>query len=329
MKKFFAVLLTLILGIMTLTVLVGCGDKVTVNVRVPGQTPSLAILKLLNDNEQINSSKYNVNYELVDGTAISGVMSTGNPDIVIAPTNIIASLFNADEPVKYQIVAATSFGAFHLLITDPAVTSFEDLAGKSIVCQGAPNGAGTLVLKSLLNARSITATVTNNTNTENLTTDMRTGAVKIALYPEPAFTATKDALIAAGKTPSQIDLQEIWEDETGDAGYPMACLAIKKDFLAEHKSFCDSFVTKVKASTEWVTNPANKATVSAALPTINTTWPTGITSDIYEKSISRSHIGFELTDKTKIVSYLGIIAPALAVNTATFNDMFYTGITIG
>lgn len=334
MKKFFAILLSLILGVSMLVALTGCGNeeytqdgKKIINVHIPTQTPSLAMLKMLLDNEQVDSENYDVTYNLENGSdAIRAAMlnPSKKADIVIAPTHIIAGLYNqAQNPVKYKIAAATSFGAFHIISTDPAVTTFADLQGQTIYCQGAAGGSNEYILRYLLQELDITAQVEFSTTVPAL---LKQGTIKIGLIPEPALTTAKKALNAApAKEFTTIDLQEdVWKPVTGQDNYPLACLAFREDFLANNKEFCDAFVAKVEASVNWITEEASAEEIAAAITKVKTDseerLDTGVDPAFFNaldpNSVDRLNIGYKPSDKGSVAYYLTVMG--------IFDNMFYT-----
>jgi NitT/TauT family transport system substrate-binding protein len=337
MKKIIAKIMALVLCLVSATLLfAGCkSDKTTVNVLVPYQIPELSILKLLGDNEQIDSNKYDVKYKIANGSdAIKNAMAGLNsPDIVIAPTNIIANIYNQNiaDGLKYKIAGSTTQGIFYIASTDASLNTFEKMKGKTIYVQGASIGANAIMLRYLLQKNNIAFSETTSPSGDSIgiqysvtvPAQIKQGVATIGMLPEPALTAAKTANADKGFV-EVIDIQKEWskafntEWTEADAtlGYPQASLAIKTSFLNAHKDFADKFITKVKDSINWINDANNLAAVKDMLTAVNTRGDgeldSGVTPAVFEGSRARFNVKFipAADCSVEIISYLTTVSPS-------------------
>jgi ABC-type nitrate/sulfonate/bicarbonate transport system substrate-binding protein len=336
MKKIIAKIMALVLCLVSATLLfAGCkSDKITVNVLVPYQIPELSILKLLGDNEQIDSAKYDVKYKIANGSdAIKNAMiGLNSPDIVIAPTNIIANIYNQNiaDGLKYKIAGSTTQGIFYIAATDSALNTFEKMKGRTIYVQGASTGANAIMLRYLLQNKGIAFSETAAPSGESIgiqysTTvpaQIKQGVATIGMLPEPALSAAKTANADKGLV-EVIDIQKEWSkafnpewtETDATLGYPQASLAIKAGFLSAHKDFADKFIAKVDDSIKWINDANNLAAVKDTLAAVNIRGDgeldSGVTPAVFEASRARFNVKFiPATDcSVDIISYLTTVSP--------------------
>ena len=231
----------------------------------------MGMAKLIGDN---GGRDGNEKYSFVPVTAdkVSEALTGGKVDIACMPTNAAASLYNNNQSI--EILAINCLNSIYV-ITDKNTTinSFEELEGKTIyTCKG---GTPAPILKALLTAYGINATLTNEFNgqiiakPENLTPVLtsKEGAPAIVVAPEPIITAASLALKSDASNDNEysvdIDLGAVWKDKF-DTDITMGCIVATKDVIKNHKSLVDNFLNEYKASIEYIGNNENIDT-SAAL----------------------------------------------------------------
>ena len=231
----------------------------------------MGMAKLIGDN---GGRDGNEKYSFVPVTAdkVSEALTGGKVDIACMPTNAAASLYNNNQSI--EILAINCLNSIYV-ITDKNTTinSFEELEGKTIyTCKG---GTPAPILKALLTAYGINATLTNEFNgqiiakPENLTPVLtsKEGAPAIVVAPEPIITAASLALKSDASNDNEysvdIDLGVVWKDKF-DTDITMGCIVATKDVIKNHKSLVDNFLNEYKASIEYIGNNENIDT-SAAL----------------------------------------------------------------
>ena len=224
----------------------------------------MGMAKLISDN---GGKDGNEKYSFVSLTAdkVSAALVGGKVDIACMPTNAAAALYNADPSV--ELLAVNCLNSIYV-VTDKntTVNSFEELEGKTIyTCKG---GTPAPILRTLLSAYGINATVTNEFNgqiiakPENLTTVLtaKEGAPAIVVAPEPIITAASLALKKDEGNDNEysidIDLGAAWKDKF-DTDITMGCIVATKDVIKNHKSLVDSFLDEYKASIEYIGNNEN------------------------------------------------------------------------
>ena len=138
MKKVLSIIFLLLLSFG----LFSCSQEedVKVSMITPGGTPLLAVGGLL-DNEAVE-------IESVSGTEnLKAALSSGSHDIVIAPVNVGANLFNGGKS-QYKIAAViTMNNAYIVTRAENALSSVADLEGKSIMAFGKDGIPGSLLRK--------------------------------------------------------------------------------------------------------------------------------------------------------------------------------------
>ena len=224
----------------------------------------MGMAKLIGDN---GGRDGNEKYSFVPVTAdkVSEALTGGQVDIACMPTNVAASLYNNNQSI--EILAINCLNSIYV-ITDKNTTinSFEELEGKTIyTCKG---GTPAPILKALLTAYGINATVTNEFNgqiiakPENLTPVLtsKEGAPAIVVAPEPIITAASLALKSAASNDNEysvdIDLGAVWKDKF-DTDITMGCIVATKDVIKNHKSLVDNFLNEYKASIEYINDKNN------------------------------------------------------------------------
>ena len=262
MKKIISLALALLVVLSLFATLVSCKkDDYTLKVAYLNGPTGMGMAKMISENDE----KYNfipTTAELV-GAGIAGKEF----DIACMPTNAAATLYNNGADI--QVLAINCLNSIYV-ITDKETTlaDFSDLEGKTIyTCKG---GTPAPILKALLEAYGINATVTNEFNgkviakPENLVpviTD-KNDAPAVIVAPEPIITS---ALMAIKKDEAHtneysidIDLGKAWKDKF-DTDITMGCIVARKEVIENHKGLVDEFLKEYKASIEFIGNNDNLA----------------------------------------------------------------------
>lgn len=94
----------------------------------PDGAPALAISKLIYNNDDLGTGK-SIDYSVIQSTQVVQNLSSGVPDIVVAPVNIASKLYKANGN-DYVMVAVLTHGNFYILSTTQI--SISDLNGKQV-----------------------------------------------------------------------------------------------------------------------------------------------------------------------------------------------------
>ena len=137
-----------------------------------------------------------MNYDIslhADATAIVGAIQNGECKIAALPTNVAAKLFNAQG--KLQLLALNTLGVFYILqgANYPVVDSLDDLKGKILYVPGAganPEYVTVALLQAagLVIGTDVTVDTTTYSTPDALATAFASGAIELAVLPEPKVT---------------------------------------------------------------------------------------------------------------------------------------------
>lgn len=265
MKKLISILVLLVIMVTALT---ACNtppaDDYQLKIGYLNGPTGMGMAKLISDNGgKDGNEKYS--FEAVTADKVSEALEGGKVDIACMPTNAAATLYNKSQSI--EILAINCLNSIYV-VTDKNTTinSFSELEGKTIyTCKG---GTPAPILKALLSAYGINATVTNEFNgqiiakPENLTPVLtaKNSAPAIVVAPEPIITAASLALKNDSGNDNEysvdIDLGAVWKEKF-ETDITMGCIVATKDVIKNHKSLVDSFLEEYKASIEYIGNGEN------------------------------------------------------------------------
>ena len=252
MKKFTAVLLTLCM-LMSLCACAAAEDAVNVYA-LKGPT-GIGLVKVMNDND----GTYNFTLAGAPDEVVAAVAS-GNADIAAVPTNLAATL-NKKTEGKVQLVALNTLGVLHIVTSDPAIQTLNDLEGKTLWATG-QGSTPEYVVNYILEANGLTDKVKVEYLAEHaeLATQAASGMVDVALLPEPHVTSVlnqnKDFRIA-------LDVTELFNQAAAGKGesavLSMGCVIVNKEWAAVNAEKLAAFMDAYAASVEFVNTNVDEA----------------------------------------------------------------------
>ena len=268
MKKLIALLLLLTVCLSSIAMF-GCNtpDDYQLKIAYLNGPTGMGMAKLIADNGgKAGNEKYH--FEAFTADLVGPGVSSGTFDIACMPTNAAATLYNNGADI--QILAINCLNSIYVISDkNTTVSSFSDLEGKTIyTCKG---GTPAPILKALLDAYGINATVTNEFNgqviakPENLTAVLtaKEGAPAIVVAPEPIITSASLALKKDDSNDNEysvdVDLGAVWKEKFG-TDISMGCIVANADVIKNHKQAVDAFLVEYKASIEYVGASANLET---------------------------------------------------------------------
>ena len=224
--------------------------NLNINVMVLNGTTGFGMAQLI-DKSANDLSLLNYNFTVEkDASNIVAALVNGTADIAALPTNAAANLFNKNKSV--QMLAVNTLGVLYL-ITGEGVTvnSIADLEGKTVYC---PAQNPTFIFSyictenGLINGKNITI---DNTYTApaDLNAALSSGAVDIAVLPEPMVT------IAKNKNSSlkvALDLTAEWNKVAPEGSLMQGCVVVRKEFAAAHPNEVATFLSEYEASVNFV-----------------------------------------------------------------------------
>lgn len=290
----------IIIGVMATSLLLGCTSKKdedkgiaekTIKVVMPDGLPSIAMAKLVKENNQLKKG-YKVEYsiEKTPENLSTSVMKEA-ADIAIVPSNMASIAYNKTK--NYQIAGTIGVGSLYLISTDDS-RDYEDLKGKSIANIGrglTPD----IVAKNIFKEKGLEADrdITFNyfNGASELVPTIIAGKEKIAVVPEPALSAlmTKKPEVKILKS-----LNDEWKIiNNSKMGYPQSTIIVKKSFAEKNKDFVKGFLSEVDKTTKWANE--NKEELA------NYSEKIGVSTEklMIPKAMERANIGFIHINQSK------------------------------
>ncbi len=195
------------------------------------------------------TNNYNITLD-TDATTVGPKLIKGEYDIAAVPTNLAASLYQKSEG-KVRVIAVNTLGVLYIVTKDGAVSSVEDLKGKTILA----SGQGTIAeyaLNYVLESNNFTigtdVTIEFSTEHAESVTKAIAGGYDAVLLPEPFVSQiiTKDASFSVA-----INITEEWE-KTGECTLAMGCIAVNAKFYEENKEAVKAFLADYNESVNYV-----------------------------------------------------------------------------
>ncbi|MDR1099608.1 MAG: ABC transporter substrate-binding protein [Treponema sp.] len=192
---------------------------------------------------------------LAQADLIAAKFIAGEAKAGILPANVAAKIASSGKGI--QIAAVTGTGMLSLLSADPAVTSIDDLRGKTVEVAG-QGVTPDYVFRKILLRRGITPgediTLSYSLAYPEIAQSLIAGRISLALLPEPFATMAR-----AGKPELALvgNIQDEWVKAGGEGNYPMTVLAVDAALAAAQPGLVAAILDALRDSTEWVIhNPA-------------------------------------------------------------------------
>ena len=330
MKKFLTVILSLILCFGT-TFAFGCSPATTptYSFMVPDGAPALAVAKMISDGDGLGLDRA-VSYSVIKAEQVSPNLSSGKPDIMVAPVNLASKLYKSH---NYVMVAVLTHGNFYIVSTTEI--SVNDLVGKQIAV---PNMGAVpdWTLKMVLSSRDLSfvnvletgandpskVNIKYYTEGKDVVSAIMGGSQTIGLVPEPAASnLEKKYCSVKGQSLYRLDLQELYDSQ--EKAYSQAVLMVKKSLLDANPELVNTLEDKITQSASWVKN-----NIGTAVNAINEKG--GATLDanaLTESAIDGCKIYWQSAENAKISvkNYINKIVDIDSNKaTAVSDDFFYS-----
>jgi hypothetical protein len=286
MKKNFKFIYIFVV-LFSMLFITGCIDDSSkkVSVIVPTGTPSLGIANVLNDKT------------LVDANIVSGsdpliaAFTNTSYDVVVAPVNLGAKLYNANENFSYILYKTIVWGNYYL-VSNEEIATLESLEGKTVLVFG-KNSTPDVVLRTLISAKNINVNLEYVDDVATANSYLLSGKADIIVSAEPSLTK-----MSANKNFYTLDLQKQWQQLTGSYSLPQAGIFIKKD--SKDEKYLKTVLDKMIESVQMAQTKPNVLIASAVSVDENLA---KIGEETLQKAIGNCNLRVEETDKEAIEFY--------------------------
>lgn len=272
MKNKFFVMLVSIIAVISLCAFAFCacndnGQNNQLRFVMPDGTPALAAATFLGQNVKLNigDTTYSINGEIVAATAVQTEIGGEKADILIAPTNLGASLIKQGAP--YKLVAVAVEGSLYIIGSPDSVggrseITFEDLKGKKIASIGQNNTPDKVFRYLVENTEGVDYSdfdieFVADGAAAKVAMTRDNDPCDFALVGEPAATALGTP--NGGGYSARMDLQQLWLDNGNAYNFPQASLFVKTKY-ANDENFVNGLLEKLENNIDWIkTNAADVA----------------------------------------------------------------------
>lgn len=244
--------------LMLMTAFVSCkkeekAEDAPITIYTLNGTTGFGMAKLINDNK--DGAKYEISVK-TDAADVTAALINGDVDIAALPTNAAANVYNKTEG-GVKILAVNTLGCLYLLTKDGVtVSSFADLRGKTVYVPAQnPTFIFTDLCKKngLTPGTDITIDSTSYAQPANLRDAVASGAVEIAVLPEPMVTVAMSKAKQANVTlKNALDLTAEWDKVNTPGSLVQGCVVVRTEYLENNPEKVAEFLKDYKASIEFL-----------------------------------------------------------------------------
>ena len=282
-------------------------SKTTITVIVPKSSASLPVFKMIES--KALGEDIDIDVQIFDSTEVMITMfSSMKYSFIIMPVHTAATVYNNGLDAKLMSVFA--WGGMHLVTTDTACESWENLKGKELYVLS-KGSVPDILTQYFLNQHGFVVgeniEVCYSTYPE-ISQLMNLGRIKYAVDGEPFSTSNKEN-IENYRIIS--DYSAEWKSSAGNEySLPAYGLVVNSTFLSENEEFTKSFMEEFEKAVRWmVDNPedagklaekylnADDALIEMAMPNFNFNY---VSSEAAKKDIEK-YYDILFTYKSKII----------------------------
>lgn len=225
------------------------------NVYTLNGTTGFGMAKMIADNKTKNDSLYQFTVK-TDAAEVTAALINGDVDIAALPTNAAANVFTKTNG-GVKILAVNTLGCLYLLVKDGVeVSSMADLRGKTVY---APAQNPTFIFtdlckkNNLIPGTDITIDSTSFAQPANLRDAVASGAVEIAVLPEPMVTMAISAANKNGVTlKNALDLTAEWDKVHPAGSLVQGCVVVRTAFLEQYPDAVEMFLAEYETSVNYL-----------------------------------------------------------------------------
>lgn len=273
-------IVSLFLLLFSFFLLTGCKDSPKLKVTVPNGIPLISIAGTLNEDIEYN----NVTGPQLLVTAIT----TKEADVVIAPINLGAKLYNAGNS-SYKLDSVISFLNTFIVSIDEPLTSLKDLEGKTLAAFGEASIPG-ITLRYALANQNVTPEITYYNAVNDGVAFFLNGDYQYLLTSEPVLSNLKKKVTGL----KYLSIADALTDKTDLDLIPQAAIFVNQE--SENKKKIEKFITAVENN---ITNLNKDPKGYANFIYLKNEFLENMKEDLIASSIPLSNIQFEKANDIK------------------------------
>ena len=254
-----------------------------INIIAPQGTPSLGLA-----NFYIEKNNYTTFDIKAGADALVAAFTSTNYDIIVAPTNLGAKLYNSNK--KFVLYNTIVWGNLYLATTNSDINSFKDLNNKSVTLFG-KNSTPDIVMKSLIKYYDINVHLKYVDDVSNANAMLKTNIVDTIVSAEPSISKIGSTI----NNLKIIDLQDEFSKISNKGSYPQASIFVRNEKKNELKD------TLIKMKQSIIDTKNIEQTADNAL-LMHESFST-LGKETLIKAIPNCHFGIEDNQKDAIENY--------------------------
>ncbi len=232
-------------------------DPVTVRVAALKGPTAMGMVKLMSDSDAAAESGEETTGNTYDFTLaasadeVSPKLMQGELDIACVPANLASVLYNRTDG-GIVTLAVNTLGVLYIVENGNSVQSMADLAGRTIAASG-KGSTPEYALRYLLSENGIDpdtgVTIDWKSEHSECVAALASGAATIAMLPQPFVTVAQTQLPDLRVA---LDLTEEWDALDNGSALLTGVVVARADFVEEHPTAVEEFLTSYAESVEWV-----------------------------------------------------------------------------
>lgn len=178
-------------------------------------------------------------------------LANGELDFACLPSNLAANIYN--KGVKIKLAAVIGNGMLSVVSSDGSVQGVDDLLGKTVHVPGAgstPDQMAQLLLREAGLEAGVDVildySVASPAQLAQLTI---AGKVSLVMLPQPFVSMI---LNGSKRAKEVVDVQELYEELSGVANYPMSVMVVSEQFAEKHPEALEDILKAYEDSVAWV-----------------------------------------------------------------------------
>lgn len=232
----------------------------TLTLASPNGAPSLSMLDLMYEN------KDSVDI-LNDSQVIKASMLNESYDLIIAPANLGAQMYNASS--NYYMVAGLTFGNLYL-VSKTQFNTISDLSNFNFISFG--KGTITDLVSSYVleeNNLNLNTSYLSSTSDTKAAFISSTESNEVYLLADPIYSVLKSSFNENSKPFYSISLTSKWNELTQVDGFLQAALFVKKDTYQKRLDLVNSYLDKIEESINNLNNEKNISLTNQKIKDLN------------------------------------------------------------